>query len=68
LYTLLEGSFFSFHPNVWKNTFLPKDRDVEIIPISASLERAREIASKKLRDWREDEHTWGEIALEDIAH
>jgi len=40
-----------------------KDKKVEIAPVSSSLERAKKIASEKLREWREDTHRGEKILL-----
>lgn len=46
-----------------KTLVFSKDRKIEIVPVSANLERARSIASAKLRNWREDEHKGEKLLL-----
>lgn len=40
-----------------------KNKKVEIVPVSASLDRAMSIASIKLRDWKEDKHKGEKVLL-----
>lgn len=33
-----------------------KDKSVELVPVSGALERAKKIAAKKLKGWKEEKH------------
>lgn len=46
-----------------KMLIFSKNKKVEIVPVSASLERAMNIASIKLVDWKEDNHKGEKLLL-----
>lgn len=39
-----------------KVLILSRGKRIEIVPVDARLLRARKIASRKLKDWKEEEH------------